>query len=76
MPGIVDGIAAAERASMVGNDASVLADHNAVGVGVNLDRSSDCAGRDPVFVVIEPRQTGLRDQSTILDYSGVHGDST
>src|SRR5437762_9955545 len=37
MPRIVDGITAAERASMLGNDASVLADHKAVGIGVNLD---------------------------------------
>jgi hypothetical protein len=62
MPGIVDGIAAAERASMLGNDASVLADHDAVGVGVNLDRSSDCAGRYRVFVVVEAHQAGLRDR--------------
>src|SRR4051812_32020906 len=53
MPGIVDGIAAAERASMLGNDASVLADHNAVGVGVNLDRPPDSAGRNRVFIVVE-----------------------
>ena len=62
MPGIVDGIAAAERASMLGNDASVLADHNAVSVGVNLDRPPDSAGRDRVFIVVEPHQTGLRDR--------------
>ena len=62
MPGIVDGIAAAERASMLGNDASVLADHNAVGVGMNLYRPPDSAGRDRVFIVVEPHQAGLRDR--------------
>ncbi len=62
MPGIVDGIAATERASMLGNDASVLTDHNPVGVGMNLDRPPDGAGRDRVFVVVEAHQAGLRDR--------------
>src|SRR3954453_8141526 len=43
MPGIVDGIAAAERASMLGNDPSVLADHNVIGIGMNLDWPPDSA---------------------------------
>src|SRR5579863_2006753 len=47
---------------MLGNDASVLADHNAVGIGMNLDRTSDGAGRDRVFVVVEAHQAGLRDR--------------
>ena len=33
-----------------------------VGVGVNLDRPPDSAGRDRVFIVVEPHQTGLRDR--------------
>src|SRR5258705_5762995 len=44
---------------MLGNDASVLADHDAVGIGMNLDRTPDGAGRDRVFVVVEAHQAGL-----------------
>ena len=62
MPGVVDRLAAAERARMLGNDASVLADHDAVGIGMNLDRTPDCAGRDRVLVVVEAHQAGLRDR--------------
>src|SRR5258705_13431192 len=47
---------------MLGNDASVLADHDAVGIGMDLDRTSDCAGRDRVPVVVEAYQAGLRDR--------------
>src|SRR3954470_15701360 len=46
---------------MLGNDASVLADHDAVGTGMNLNRAPDGAGRDRVFVVVEAHQAGLRD---------------
>ena len=38
---------------MLGNDASVLADHDAFGIGMNLDGTSDCAGRDRVFIVVD-----------------------
>ena len=44
MPGVVDGIAAAEGSRMLGNDASILTDHDAVGIGLNLDRASDHSG--------------------------------
>src|SRR5438034_9091673 len=47
---------------MLGNDASVLADHDAIGVSVDLDRPSYGAGRDRVFVVVEAHQAGLRDR--------------
>src|ERR1700680_2604192 len=47
---------------MLGNDASVLADYDAVGIGVNLDRPPDRAGRNRVFVVVESHQAGLRDR--------------
>src|ERR1019366_5186158 len=47
---------------MLGNDASVLADYDAIGVGMNLDRPPDCAGHDRVFVVVEAHQAGLRDR--------------
>jgi hypothetical protein len=41
MPGIIGRLAAAEGARMFGNDTSVLADHDAGGVGMNLDRPPD-----------------------------------
>src|SRR6476620_11365995 len=47
---------------MLGNDASVLADYDTVGVSMDLDRSSDGTGRDRVFVVVEAHQAGLRDR--------------
>jgi len=47
---------------MLGNDPPVLADHDAVGIGLNLDRTSDCAGSYRVFVVVEAHQPGLRDR--------------
>src|SRR5438477_5308238 len=62
MPGIVGCLAAAERASMLGDDPSILTDHDAVGIGMNLDRTSDCAGSYRVFVVVEAHQAGLRDR--------------
>ena len=45
---------------MLGNDAPILTDHDAVGIGLDLDRASDRAGRDRVLVVVEAHQTGLR----------------
>src|SRR5712671_2179161 len=39
-----------------------LADHNAVGIGVNLDRTPDRAGCHRVFVIVEANQAGLRDR--------------
>src|SRR5271170_2244758 len=62
MPGIVGRLTAAERSWMLGNDASILADHDAVGIGMNLDRTPDCTGCDRVFVVVEAYQAGLRDR--------------
>jgi hypothetical protein len=47
---------------MLGDDPSILTDCDAVGIGVNVDRTSDRAGRDLVLVVVEPRQVGLRDR--------------
>jgi hypothetical protein len=37
MPGVVDRLAAAETAAMLADDRAVLADHDAVGVGLDLD---------------------------------------
>jgi predicted acylesterase/phospholipase RssA len=47
---------------MLGNDPPVLSDHDAVGIGVNLDGTPYRAGRHRVFVVIEAHQAGLRDR--------------
>jgi hypothetical protein len=46
---------------MLGNYASILTDHDAVGIGLDLDRASDRTGCDRVLVVVEAHQTGLRD---------------
>jgi hypothetical protein len=62
MPGVVDRIAATERAGVFGYDPAVLADHDAVGIGMNLDRTPDGAGRHRVLVVVEAHQAGLRDR--------------
>src|SRR6478736_2330859 len=62
MPGIVGRLAAAEGAKMLGNDAPVLADYNAVGIGMHLDRAPNRARRHRVFVVVEAHQAGLRDR--------------
>ena len=62
MPGIVDRLAAAEGARMLGDDLPVLADHDAVGIGMNFDRPSDRTGRHRVLVVVEAHQAGLRDR--------------
>ena len=39
MPGITGRRAAAEDARMLGDDTAVLPDHDAIGIGVDLDRS-------------------------------------
>ena len=62
MPRVVDRLAAAERARMLGDDPPVLADHDAIGIGVDLDRAPDRAGSHRVLVVVEAHQAGLRDR--------------
>src|SRR3954453_18411494 len=62
MPGIVGRLAAAEVAGMLGKDAPVLADYNAVGIGMHLDWTPNRARRHRVFVVVEAHQAGLRDR--------------
>ena len=62
MPGIVDRLAAPECAAMLADDPSVLADDDAVGIGMNLDRSPDRARRHRVLVIVEADQTGLGDR--------------
>ena len=45
---------------MFGDDAPILADDDAIGVGMDLDRPADGAGVHRVFVVVEAHQAGLR----------------
>ena len=59
---IVNRHAAAERATMFGDDAPVLADYDAIRIGMDLDRTPDGAGGYRVFVVVETHQAGLRDR--------------
>ena len=47
---------------MLRHDPSILADHDAVGIGMNLDRTPHCAGYHRVSVVVEAHQAGLRDR--------------
>src|SRR5450759_1570774 len=54
MPGVVDRVAAAERAAMFGDDPPVLADYDAIGIGINLDRAPNRAGGYRVLVVEAP----------------------
>ena len=56
MPGVADRLASAKAATMLGYDPSILADHDAIGVGVDVDRTTDGAGADRVLVVVEPDQ--------------------
>jgi hypothetical protein len=60
MPGVVDRVAAAAGATMFANDPAVLADDDAIGIGMDFDRPTDGAGSDRVFVVVEAYQAGLR----------------
>ena len=47
---------------MFADDRAVLADHQAIGIGLDLDRPADGTRGDRVLVVVEPHQTGLRDR--------------
>ena len=60
MPGIVDRLASAVAARVLGHRASILADDDPIGVGVDVDGAADGARADRVFVVVEPYQAGLR----------------
>src|ERR1700738_4534900 len=62
MPGVVDRLATAETAAVVADDRAVLADHNALGVSLDLDRSADSPRGDRVLVVVEAHEAGLRDR--------------
>src|SRR3954447_6710643 len=62
MPGVVGSLAAAEAALMLADNRAVLADHDAVGIGLDLDRPANGACRDRILVVVEPHQARLRDR--------------
>src|SRR5271156_3141767 len=47
---------------MLGDDPAVLTDYDAIGISMNLNRTTDCTGRDRVLVVVEAHQAGLRDR--------------
>src|SRR6267154_1187315 len=56
VPRVVERSPTAERTGMFGDDPPVLADYDAVGIGMNLDRTPDCVGCHRVFVVVEANQ--------------------
>jgi len=60
MPRIVGYLAATVFAGMLGDDAAILPEDDAFGVGVDLDRTANRAGAHRVFVVVEPHQARLR----------------
>ena len=45
---------------MLGDDPPILADYYAIGIGMDLDRTTDSTGSDRVLVVVETNQAGLR----------------
>jgi hypothetical protein len=57
VPGIINRLAAAKAATMFADDPPVLADHDAIGVGVDVDRPTNGAGADRVLVVVEPQSS-------------------
>src|SRR6202008_4205398 len=59
MPRVVDRLVAAEIARMLANDGAILADDDALGISLDLDRPADGPRSDREFVVVEARQAGL-----------------
>src|SRR5690242_19751316 len=47
---------------MLGDNTPVLADYDAIRIGVNFDGTTDSAGGYRVLVVVEADQAGLRDR--------------
>jgi hypothetical protein len=62
MPRVIDRLAAGKTGAMLADDRAILADHNEIGIGLDLNRSADGARGDRVLVVVEPYQAGLRDR--------------
>ena len=56
MPRIVDCRAPPEATAMLADNRAVLADHKAIGVGLDLDRPSRGPRGDRVFVIVETYQ--------------------
>ena len=50
---IEDRLIAVEAAGMLADNPPLLANHDAIGIGVDFDRPPDGAGIDRVFVVVE-----------------------
>jgi hypothetical protein len=48
MPGIVDRLAAAEAAAMLADDCAILADHDVIGISLDLDGPADGTRGDRV----------------------------
>jgi hypothetical protein len=57
----VDRAAAAKRAGMLADDGPILADHDAIRIGLDLDRVADRARSHRIFVVVEAHQASLGD---------------
>jgi hypothetical protein len=47
---------------MLGDNTPVLADYDAIRIGVNFDGTTDSTGGYRVLVVVEADQAGLRDR--------------
>ena len=62
MPGIVDRLAAAEAAGMLADNRAVLADYDAIGIGLDLDRPTHRRRGNRILVVVEAHQAGLGDR--------------
>jgi hypothetical protein len=49
---------------MLADDCALLADDDAIGIGLDLDRPTDRTRGDRVLVVVEAHQAGLRDRGS------------
>jgi len=61
VPGIIDGLIPAKTAGVFCDDDAILPNDDPLGIGVNLDRSSDRCRDHGILVVIEPDEAGLGD---------------
>ena len=60
MPGIVGYLATTVFTRMLADNTAILAQDDALGIGVDLDRATDRARVHRVFVIVEPHQARLR----------------
>ena len=60
MPGVLDRLATAETAAVVADDCAILADHDVIGISLDLEGPADGTRGDRVLVVVEANQAGLR----------------